>query len=82
MDLHIYISTTKALSFHVCIYICDILPHRNNQTQLSVCTLEVTLWNSLEEHVYDEILELNTHILDTLPEEEDCPFLKHDTTKL
>ena len=24
----------------------------------------------LEEHVYDEILELNTHILDTLPEEE------------
>ena len=24
----------------------------------------------LEEHVYDEILELNTHILDTLPKEE------------
>ena len=24
----------------------------------------------LEEHVYNEILELNTHILDTLPEEE------------
>ena len=24
----------------------------------------------LEEHVYDEILELKTHILDTLPEEE------------
>ena len=23
----------------------------------------------LEDHVYDEILELNTHILDTLPEE-------------
>ena len=45
MDLHIYISTTKALSFHVHVYICDILPHRNNQIQLSVCTLEVTLWN-------------------------------------
>ena len=24
----------------------------------------------LEGHIYDEILELNTHILDTLPEEE------------
>ena len=24
----------------------------------------------LEDHVYDKILELNTHILDTLPEEE------------
>ena len=24
----------------------------------------------LEDHVYDEIMELNTHILDTLPEEE------------
>ena len=24
----------------------------------------------LEEHVYNEILELNTHILDTLPVEE------------
>ena len=24
----------------------------------------------LEDHVYDEIMELNTHILDTLPEGE------------
>ena len=28
----------------------------------------------LEEYVYDEILELNTHILDTLPEEEIVHF--------
>ena len=28
----------------------------------------------LEEHVYNEILELNTHILDTLPEEEIIHF--------
>ena len=27
----------------------------------------------LEEHVHDEILELDTHILDTLPEEEIVP---------
>ena len=24
----------------------------------------------LEDHIYDEIMELNTHILDTLPNEE------------
>ena len=28
----------------------------------------------LEEHVYNEILELNTHILDTLPKEETVHF--------
>ena len=47
MDLHIYTPTTEALSFHVHIHLFmyDILPHRNNQTQLNVCALEVTLWN-------------------------------------
>ena len=35
MDLNIYISITEVLSFHVHEYICDTLPHRNNQTQLS-----------------------------------------------
>ena len=58
----------------MCTYIYDISPHRNNQTQISVCTLEVTLMEHLEEHVYNEILELNTHILDTLPEEEIVHF--------
>ena len=28
----------------------------------------------LEEHIYDEIPEFNTHILDTLPEEEIVHF--------
>ena len=36
----------------------------------------------LEDHVYDEIMELNTHILDTPPQRGDCPFLKHDAIKL
>ena len=31
---------------------------------------ESDIMEHLEDHVYDEILELNTHILDTLPEEE------------
>ena len=58
----------------MCVYIYDILPHRNNQTQLSVCTLESDIMGHLEEHVYNEILELNTHILDTLPKEEIVHF--------
>ena len=32
----------------------------------------------LEEHVYCEILDLNTQILDTLPEEEMFTCLKYD----
>ena len=35
----------------------------------------------LEEHIYNEILELDTHILDTLPEGGGCPLLKCDITK-
>ena len=44
MDLHIYISTTEALCFHVFIHLQHITT-QEHQTQSSVCTLEVTLWN-------------------------------------
>ena len=54
----------------MCGYIYGILPHKNNQTQLSVCHPGSDIIGHLEEHVYNEILELNTYILDTLPEEE------------
>ena len=39
------------------------------------------IMGQLKGHIHDEILELNTHILDTVPEEEDCPFLKYNITK-
>ena len=54
----------------MCVYIYDILLHRNNQTLLSVLCPGSDIIGCLEEHIYNEILELDTHILDTLPEEE------------
>ena len=68
MDLNIYVSTTRALSFHVHIH----LQHITTQEQSNTVTClhpGSDIMECLEEHVYDEILELNTHILDTLPEE-------------
>ena len=69
MDLHIYISTTKALSFHVHIHLQHITTQEQSNTVKCLCPGS-DIMEHLEEHVYDEILELNTHILDTLPKEE------------
>ena len=69
MDLHIYISTTEALSFQVHIH----LQHITTQVQSNTVKClhpGSDIMKCLEEYVYDEILELNTHILDTLPKEE------------
>ena len=69
MDLNIYISTTRALSFHVHIH----LQHITTQEQLNTVKClhpGSDIMGCLEGHIYDEILELNTHILDTLPKEE------------
>ena len=69
MDLHIYISTTKALSFHVHIHLWHITTQEQSNT-VKCLHPGSDIMERLEEHVYDEILELNTHILDTLPKEE------------
>ena len=69
MDLHIYVSTTKALSFHVCIHLQHITTQEQSNT-VKCLHPGSDIMEHLEEHVYYEILELNTHILDTLPEEE------------
>ena len=69
MDLHMYISTTKALSFHVCIHLWHITTQEQSNT-VKCLHPGSDIMECLEEHVYDEILELNTHILDTLPKEE------------
>ena len=73
MDLHISTSTTKTLSFHVQIY----LQHITTQEQLNTVKCfhpGSDIIGHLEEHIYNEILELNTHILDTLPKEETVHF--------
>ena len=67
MDLNI--STTKTLSFHICIHLWHITTQE--QSNIVKCLHPGSdIMECLEEHVYDEILELNTHILDTLPKEE------------
>ena len=69
MDLNIYVSTTEALSFHVHIHLQHITTQEQSNT-VKCLDPGSDIMECLEDHVYDEILELNTHILDTLPEEE------------
>ena len=69
MDLNIYVSTTKALSFHVHIHLQHITTQEQSNT-VKCLDPGSDIMEHLEDHVYDKILELNTHILDTLPEDE------------
>ena len=66
---YIHISTTQSLNLHVCIHLQHITTREQSNTIKCFCPgSDIIVW--LEEHVYNEILDLNTHILDTLPEEE------------
>ena len=79
MDLNIYVSITKVLSFHVHIH----LRHITTQEQLNTVKClnpGSDIMEHLEDHVYDEIMELNTHRHPS--QRGNCPFLKHDTIKL
>ena len=69
MDLHIYISTTKALGFHVCIHLWHIAT-QGQSGAVGCLHPGGDIMEHLEEHVYNEILELSTHMLDTLPKGE------------
>ena len=69
MDLNIYVSITEALSLHVHIHLQHITTQEQSKT-VKCLDPGSDIMEHLEDHVYDEILELNTHILDTLPEEE------------
>ena len=68
MDLNIYVSTTEALSFQVRIHLWHITTQEQSNT-VKCLHPGSDIMERLEEHVYDEILELNTHMLDTLPKE-------------
>ena len=69
MDLHIHISTSLSLNLHVQIHLQHIPTQEQSNTIKCLC-LGSDIIGCLEEHVYSEILDLNTQILDTLPEEE------------
>ena len=69
MDLNIYASTTEALSLHVHIHLQHITTQEQSNT-IRCFDPGSDIMEHLEDHIYDEVLELNTHILDTLPKEE------------
>ena len=69
MDLHIHISTSQFLNLHVRIHLQHI-PTQEQSNTIKCLRPGSNIIGCLEEHVYSEILDLNTHILDTLPEEE------------
>ena len=69
MDLHIYISTSSSLNLCVQIHLQHI-PTQEQSNTVKCLYPESDIIGCLEEHIYCEILHLNTQILDTLPEEE------------
>ena len=69
MDLHIHISTSPSLNLHVQIHLQHIPTQEQSNTVKCLCPGSDNIGH-LEEHVYGEILDLNTQKLDTLPEEE------------
>ena len=66
MDLHIYTSTTETLNFHVRIHVWHITTQEQSNT-VKCLHPGSDIIGHLEEHVYNEILKLNTHILELFP---------------
>ena len=81
IDLSIHTSTTKVLSLHVCLHLQHITTQEQSNT-VKCLDPGNDIVEHLEDHVYDEIMELNTCVLDTLLEEEIAFCVEHDTMKL
>ena len=69
MNLHIHVSTSPSLNLCVQIHLQHI-PTQEQSNTVKCLHPGNDIIGCLEEHVYSEILDLNTQILDTLPEEE------------
>ena len=69
IDLHIHVSTSLSLNLHVQIHLQHI-PTQEQSNTIKCLHPGNDIIGHLEEHIYSEILGLNTQILDTLPEEE------------
>ena len=74
MDLSIHTSTTEVSSLHVRLHLQHITTQEQSNTVKYLAPGNAIL-KHLEDYVYDEIMELNTHVLDILPEEEIVCFL-------
>ena len=62
MDLHIHISTTQSLNLHAHIHLQHITTQEQSNT-IKCLHPGSDIIGCPEEHVYNEILELDTHIL-------------------
>ena len=69
MDLNIYVSITEILSFYVHMHLQHITTQEQSNT-VKCLNPGSDIMECLEDHIYDKIMELNTHVLDTLPKEE------------
>ena len=73
IDLNVHVSITEVLSFHVHLHLQHITTQEQSNT-VKCLDPGNDIMECLEDHVFDEIMELNTHILDTFPEEEIVSF--------
>ena len=66
MDLYIHVSTSLSLNLNVQIHLQHI-PTQEQSNTIKCLHPGSDILGCLEEHVYYEVLDLNTQIMDTLP---------------
>ena len=69
MDLYIHVSTPPSLNLNVRIHLQHI-PTQEQSNTIKCLLPERDILGCLEEHIYNEVLDLNAQIMDTLPEAE------------
>ena len=66
MDLYIHVSTPQSLNLNVRIHLQHIPTQEQSNTVRCLLPGSNTL-GCLEEYIYNEVLDLNAQIMDTLP---------------
>ena len=66
MDLYIHVSTSLSLNLNVGIHLQHI-PTQEQSNTVRCLHLGSDILGCLEEHIYNEVLDLNAQIMDTLP---------------
>ena len=73
MDLYIHVSTSPSMNLSVKIHLQHI-PTQEQSNTVKCLHPGSDILGCLEEHIYCEILDLNTQIMDTPPEAETFTF--------
>ena len=66
MDLYIHVSTPPSLNLNVCIHLQHI-PTQEQSNTVRCLHPGSDILGCLEEHIYNEVLDLNAQIMDTFP---------------